>query len=87
MAKVGWFDADIWQACLEDHDPPLDPTPLTQQATYIRRSLQSVVQAWQEDPDLADCLRRHGLWRTQARLGLTRAVTKAGPASDASDRG
>ncbi len=68
----GWFEAEIWRSCLEGENPSTGSIPLSEQATYLRKSLTQIEDALLNDPEIDDCLRQRGLWRTRAILGLTR---------------
>lgn len=66
-AGTGFYDADIWRACLEGRAAPLDPRPLAEQAAFVLGHLGDLGAA-ATDAATADCLQRRGLQRTTARL-------------------
>lgn len=69
---TGFYDPDIWRACLEGRAAPLDPAPLADQAAFVLGHLDELGRA-AADAATPDCLRRRGLERTEARVG------RAGP--------
>jgi hypothetical protein len=65
----GWFDADVWRACLDDEDVAIEPAPLTFQVKFL---LANWRRASLTDPEeMETCLLRTRSFRAYTRLGLS----------------
>jgi hypothetical protein len=67
--EVGWYDADVWEACLDDRPIGGDPSPLDEQVAFVRRRRADIADA---APAIDGCLSRTHARRARARLGLPR---------------
>ena len=65
-----WFDADVWRACLEGSELPLDPRDLSVQAEYVALNVERLAAAAEEEGEVLDCLRQRRAERARHRLGL-----------------
>ena len=63
-----WYDADIWRACVEGGDAPVEPRDLATQTEYVAQHLDELAEAATKQPDLFDCLRRVGTERAMKRI-------------------
>jgi len=66
-----WFDADVWQACLDRRVIAFEPSPLDLQAEFMANRWKELVT---HQLSSADCLRRTRARRARERLGLPPVV-------------
>jgi hypothetical protein len=65
-----WFDADVWRACVESSEIPLEPRDLPAQANYMESHLEHLVAAIADARNILACLDRTRTSRAMRRLGL-----------------
>jgi hypothetical protein len=65
-----WFDADVWKACIEAAEVPLEPRELATQAEYVALNVERLAAAAEEDEEVLNCLRQKRGARARRRLRL-----------------
>ncbi len=65
--QVGWYDPDLWRACLDDAPVSAEPLSFDEEADFVRRRWTEVAVA---PPEVDACLSRTQSQRARERLGL-----------------
>lgn len=65
-----WFDAAVWEACLDDKPVDMEPTELARQASFALRRWRDVDRALGSAGSIRECLVRTRSLRARTRLGL-----------------
>ncbi len=70
MAADGWetsHDIGLWEACLEDALPSLEPRPMETELNILLTRLDQFERVLDGGPELDECLREAGMWRFTER--------------------